>query len=76
MNKEIIEKAIKEAREKGQGKIISRDDIYNAIFKAGIRLVVEWGDGDCEHLESYKGYTRPRRACKKCWQVQKKIWLK
>ena len=33
--KDIIEKAIKEAREKGLGKIISRDDIYNAIFKAG-----------------------------------------
>ena len=33
--KDIIEKAIKEAREKGRGKIISRDDIYSAIFKAG-----------------------------------------
>ena len=35
MNKDIIEKAIKEAREKGRGKIISRDDIYNAILQAG-----------------------------------------
>ena len=42
MNKDIIEKAIKEAREKGRGKIISRDDIYNAIFKAGYDERDKW----------------------------------
>ena len=33
--KDIIEKAIKEAREKKPGVIIPRDDIYNAILQAG-----------------------------------------
>ena len=50
MNKDIIEKAIKEAREKGRGKIISRDDIYNAILQAGIKQVVEFiGEHPFEH---------------------------
>ena len=40
--KNIIEKAIKEARGKGRGKIISRDDIYNAILQAGRKDVVAW----------------------------------
>ena len=40
--KDIIETAIKQAREKGGGKIISRDDIYNAIFKAGYEERDKW----------------------------------
>ena len=85
----IIEKAIKEAREKGRGKIISRDDIYNAIFKAGIRLVVEWmskkfypeeegqefwvSDEDWPH--SGKDWVFKKRWCDTCWQAQKKVWF-
>ena len=54
--KDIIEKAIKEARERGQGKIISRDDIYNAIFKAGIREVVEWLHNHYNFVEQQEEY--------------------
>ncbi len=39
------------------------------LNKAQLKKVAEWGDGNCEHLESRMGYTRPRRACKKCWQA-------
>ena len=47
MNKDIIEKAIKEAREKKPGVIIPRDDIYNAIFKAGVETECrEWLEAD------------------------------
>ncbi|GAJ08210.1 unnamed protein product [marine sediment metagenome] len=37
-----IEDAIKEARQRKPGIILSRDDIYAAIFKAGGKEVVEW----------------------------------
>ena len=50
--KDIIEKAIKEARENGRGKIISRDDIYNAIFKAGYDERNKWlSSHEVEQLE-------------------------
>lgn len=44
-------------------------DYAETVAKAQLKKMVEWGDGDCEHLESRMEYTRPRRACKKCWQA-------
>ena len=45
---------------------------YDEVARDQLKKVGEWGDGDCEHLESRKEYTRPLRARKKCWQVLKK----
>ena len=72
--KDIIENAIKGAREKGRGKIISRDDIYNAIFKAGRKDVVEWIE---EHSrDTYVRAYGERTMDEAGWEAQKKIWLK
>ena len=40
--KDTIREAIEEARLEKPGVILPAEDIYNAIFKAGIKEVVEW----------------------------------
>ncbi len=40
--KDRIQLAIKEARAKNPGKIVPAQDIYESIYRAGIKEVVEW----------------------------------
>ena len=76
--KDIIEKAIKEAREEGRGKIISRDDIYSARFKAGQEsgcYAEGWANGINVVVEYVDRFELIEEGCRDEWQVEKKVWF-
>ena len=61
-----IEEAIKSARSKNKGKIAPASDIYEAIFKAGIREVVEWVNSERKNQNPSVWHSR--------WQAKLRDW--
>ena len=52
-----IQQAIKVARERNKGKIVPSSDIYEAIYKAGQKSVVDWIESnDLEELDGIDEY--------------------
>ena len=70
-----IQEAIKQAREKNKGKIAPAKDIYEAIFKAGQREVVEWIEENTQNI--YSNATRNVKCLALIipeWQAKLKEW--
>lgn len=43
--------------------------IEKALFKAGIKEVVDWGEEPCPHWISKNHTRRMKRLCPDCWQA-------
>jgi len=66
-----IQLAIQEARAKRPGSIISSKEIYESIYRAGIKEVVEWINSyTCECTEGFGAVCLFKRE----WQSKLKEW--